>query len=171
MLYRRGLSRCWLRYKGKQDFHRRACRLDISRVKYSTMESRDIEIGDRKKGGERGGEGEGENGGKPVSSLGSREIRRLTGPVLSANHLIEQNLSSRGQRCRGTGKLRIPRWVLLDGFLSGSPKVSGFKFQLAVPGQAECFGICSFSPTAAPCATTIRVTPANFTTAELCNIK
>ena len=26
-------------------------------VKYSTMESRDIEIGDRKKGGERGGEG------------------------------------------------------------------------------------------------------------------
>lgn len=63
-------------------------------------------------------------------------------------------------------------------FPVGSPKVSGFKFQLAVPGQAECFGICSFSlapppfpPPLSPCATTIRVTPANFTAAELYNIK
>lgn len=64
----------------------------------------------------------------PYRGLGSREIRRLTRPVLSVNHLIEQNLSSRGQRCAGTGKLRIPRWVLLDGFLSETRKFLALNF-------------------------------------------
>lgn len=64
----------------------------------------------------------------PRIALDSRKIRRLTRPVLSMNHLIEQNLSSRGQRCAGTGKLRIPRWVLLDGFLSETRKFLALNF-------------------------------------------
>lgn len=64
----------------------------------------------------------------PRIALDSRKIRRLTRLVLSMNHLIEQNLSSRGQRCAGTGKLRIPRWVLLDGFLSETRKFLALNF-------------------------------------------
>lgn len=119
------------RYKGKQNLQR-VFLLDISIVKYSSME----ETITKKKNENRKGKRKRKKGKKkkkygwknPYRGLGSREIRRLTRPVLSVNHLIEQNLSSRGQRCAGTGKLRIPRWVLLDGFLSETRKFLALNF-------------------------------------------
>lgn len=127
------------RYKGKQNLQR-VFLSDISIVKYSSMEEA-IQKEKRKKRKwktkrrkrrkkRRRRKKYGWNRGKNpyLGGLGSREIRRLTRPVLSVNHLIEQNLSSRGQRCAGTGKLRIPRWVLLDGFLSETRKFLALNF-------------------------------------------
>ena len=79
------------------------------------MESRDIEIGDRKKG---------EEGKNPYRFEGNSSFNAagFIGESFNRTEFII------GQRCTGTGKLRIPRWVLLDGFLSEARKFLALNF-------------------------------------------
>lgn len=62
-------------------------------------------------------------------------------------------------RAKVCGNRKAPNTQMgfVGRFPVGNPKVSGFKFQLAILGQAECFGFAVFPPLHP--LTTIRVTP------------
>ena len=92
------------------------------------MESRDIEIGDRKKG---------EEGKNPYRFEGNSSFNAagFIGESFNRTEFIIARAKVHGNR-----KAPNTQMGFVGRFPVGSPKVSGFKFQLAVPGQAECFG-------------------------------
>lgn len=155
------------RYKGKQNLQR-VFLSDISIVKYSSMEEaiqkekrKKKKMKNEKEKKEKEKEKKKkiwmEQREKPVSwsrfeGNSSFNATRFIGESFNRTEFI----IPRAKVC-GNRKAPNTQMGFVGRFPVGNPKVSGFKFQLVILGQAECFGFAVFPPLHP--LTTIRVTP------------
>lgn len=134
------------RYKGKQNLQR-VFLLDISIVKYSSMEETITKKKwkpKRKEEKEKRKEEEKIWMEKPISwsrfeGNSSFNATRFIGESFNRTEFI----IPRAKVC-GNRKAPNTQMGFVGRFPVGNPKVSGFKFQLAILGQAECFGFAVF---------------------------